>query len=42
MGVDAACFANCQLKYYQKAVQLHSPLNVKLKQVINILILKKL
>ena len=42
MGLDVACFNDCRLKYYQKAVQLHSPLTVKLNKVIDIPLLKSI
>ena len=42
MGLDVACFNDCLLKYYQKVVQFHSPLNVKLNKVIDILLLKSI
>ena len=42
MGMDVACFNDCQLKYYQKAVQLHSPLTVKLNKAIDISLLKSI
>ena len=35
-GLDVAYFADARIKYYQKAVQLHAPLVVKLKKVIDI------
>ena len=42
MGLDVACFSDCRLKYYQKAVQLHSPLTVKLNKIIDIPLLKSI
>ena len=39
LGLDVVCFADARLKYYQKAVQLHSALQVKLKKVIDISLL---
>ena len=42
MGLDVACFNDCRLKYYQKAVQLQSPLNVKLNKIIDISLLKSI
>ena len=34
-GLDVACFADARIKYYQKSIQLHAPLSVKLKKVID-------
>ena len=31
LGLDVACFADSRLNYYQKAVQLQSPFNIKIK-----------
>ena len=42
LGLDVACFADTYLKHYQRAVQLHSPLQVKLKKVIDVPILKQI
>ena len=42
MGLDVACFNDCRLKYYQKAMQLHSPLTVKLNKIIDIPLLKSI
>ena len=42
LGLDVACFDDSHLKYYQKAVQLQSPLNVKLKKVIDTPLLKSI
>ena len=42
LGLDVTCFADTRLKYYQKAVQLHSPLQVKLKKVIDVSLLYKI
>ena len=42
LGLDVACFADARLKYYQKAVQLHSPMQVKLKKVIDVSLLHKI
>ena len=39
-GLDVARFADIHLKYYQKAVQMHAPMRVNLKKVINIPLLK--
>ena len=41
LGLDVACFSD-HLKYYQKAVQMHSPLNVKFKSIIDIPLLKRI
>ena len=35
-GLDVACFADARLKYYQKFIQIHAPLSVKLQKVIDI------
>ena len=40
LGLDVACFSDFRLKYYQKAVQMHAPLNAKLKRIIDIPVLK--
>ena len=40
-GLDVACFSDYRLRYYQKAVQMHAPLNVKLKSIIDIYCLLK-
>ena len=40
-GLDVACFNDHRLKYYQRAVQLHAPLQVKLK-IIDVNLLKKI
>ena len=42
MGLDVTCFNDCHLKYYQKTMQLHSPLTVKLNKIIDILLLKSI
>ena len=34
-GLDVACFSDHRLKYYQKAVQLHAPLQAKLNKIID-------
>ena len=39
-GLDVACFSDHRLKYYQKAVQLHAPLQVKLNKIIDVKLLK--
>ena len=41
-GLDVACFADARLKYYQKSIQIHAPLSVKLKKVIDISLLKSI
>ena len=42
MGLHVACFNDCRLKYYQKAVQLHSPLTVKLNKILDVPLLKSI
>ena len=42
LGLDVACLNDSQLKYYQKAVQLQSPLNVQLKKIIDIPLLESI
>ena len=42
LGLDVACSSDHRLKYYQKAVQMHAPLNVNLKSIIDIPLLKKI
>ena len=42
MGLDVTCFSDCWWKYYQKAMQLHSPLTVKLNKIIDIPLLKSI
>ena len=42
LGLDVACFSDHRLKYYQKAVQIHSPVNVKLNSIIDMPLLKKI
>ena len=42
LGLDVACFNDARLKYYQKAVQLQSPLNVKLNKIIDISLLRSI
>ena len=39
-GLDVACFADARLKYYEKSIQIHAPLSVKLKKIIDIPLLK--
>ena len=41
-GLDVACFSDHRLKYYQKAVQLHAPLQVKLNKIIDVKLLKEI
>ena len=41
-GLDVACFSDHCLRYYQKAEQMNSPLNVKLKSIIDISLLKRI
>ena len=41
-GLDVACFNDHRLKYYQRAVQLHAPLQVKLNKIIDVSLLKKI
>ena len=41
-GLDVACFNDHRLKYYQRAVQLHAPLQVKLNKIINVDLLKRI
>ena len=36
------CFADARLKYYQKSIQIHAPLSVKLKKMIDIPLLKRI
>ena len=40
-GLDVAIFQDMQMKYYQRAVQLSAPMNVKLKKIIDIPLLLK-
>ena len=40
-GLNVACFTDHRLKYYQRAVQLHAPLQVKLN-IINVDLLKRI
>ena len=37
-----ACFNDHRLKYYQRAVQLHAPLQLKLNNIIDVDLLKKI
>ena len=41
-GLYVACFNDHRLKYYQRAVQLHAPLYVKLNKIIDVNLLKKI
>ena len=41
-GLDVAGFADPRLKYYQKAVQMHTPMRASLKKVIDISLLKSI
>ena len=41
-GMDVSCFTDQRLKLYQRAVQLHAPLSVKLNKVIDIALLKQI
>ena len=36
LGLDVSIFQDVRIKYYQKAVQLSAPMNVKLKKVIDV------
>ena len=38
-GLDVAVFQDMRIKYYQKAVQLSSPMNIKLKKIIDVSLL---
>ena len=40
-GLDVAIFQDMRIKYYQRAVQLSAPMNVKLKKIIDIPLLLK-
>ena len=40
LGLDVAGFADVRLKYYQKAIQMHAPIRVHLKKVIDIPLLR--
>ena len=40
IGLDVAGSADVRRKYYQKAVQMHAPLGVNVKKVIDIPLLK--
>ena len=35
-GLDVAGFADPRLKYYQQAIQMHAPMRVNLKKIIDI------
>ena len=39
-GLDVACFTDARLKFYQKAIQRQTPLNIKLNKIIHIPTLK--
>ena len=39
-GLDVACFTDVRLKFYQKAIQRQTPLNIKLNKIIDITTLK--
>ena len=41
-GLDVACFADCRLKYNQRAMQLDSPLQLKLKKVVDVPVLEQI
>ena len=41
-GLDVSCFTDPRLKLYQRAVQLHTPLSVKLNKVIDTALLKQI
>ena len=41
-GLDVACFSDHRLKYYQKAVPLHAPLQVKLNKIIEVKLLNEI
>ena len=42
LGLDVAMLQDMGFKYYQKAVQLTAPINVKLKRIIDIPLLLKI
>ena len=42
LGLDVAIFPDIRIKYYQKAVQLSTPMNVKLKKIIDVSLLLKI
>ena len=42
LGLDVAGFADVRLKYYQKAIQMHTPIRVNLKKVIDIPLLRSI
>ena len=41
-GLDVSCFTDQRLKLYQRAVQIHAPLAVKLNKIIDIALLKQI
>ena len=41
-GLDVTCFTDARLKLYQRAIQLHAPLTVKLNQIIDVPLLLKI
>ena len=41
-GLDVSCFTDQRLKLYQRAVQIHAPLSVKLNKIIDIALLKQI
>ena len=41
-GLDVACLADARHKYYQNSIQLHVPLSVKCKKVIDIALLRNI
>ena len=41
-GLDVTCFTDPRLKLYQRAIQLHAPLTVKLHKIIDIPLLVKI
>ena len=41
-GLDVTCFTDSRLKLYQRAIQLHAPLTVKLNKIIDIPLLVKI
>ena len=42
LGLDVAIFQDMRVKYYQKAVQLSTPMNVRLRKIIDIPLLSKI
>ena len=41
-GLDVTCFTDARLKLYQRAIQLHAPLTVKLNKIIDVSLLIKI